>query len=217
MLIRDIVLHHRGEIAPRAEALLYAADRAHHIETVVRPALAAATSSSRTATSTRRSPTRARDGSRSRRGARPVALGDRRAAARPHRAARSRSRGRAERLDADDKPFDRLESEQDRVPRHACATEFLALAAAEPGAVPGAGRVAARRPSSRPTSGRVSVAPARPGARAPSAARIRLADGECGDRGRSRGGCGRRPVGRGVGAGRRRRGASGGGIRPRRP
>ncbi|MGX1702951.1 dTMP kinase [Microbacterium sp. NPDC055357] len=39
VLVRDIVLHHRGEIAPRAEALLYAADRAHHIETLVRPAL----------------------------------------------------------------------------------------------------------------------------------------------------------------------------------
>lgn len=38
--IREIVLHHRGEISPRAEALLYAADRAHHIETLVRPALA---------------------------------------------------------------------------------------------------------------------------------------------------------------------------------
>lgn len=38
-LIRDIVLHHRGDIAPRAEALLYAADRAHHVATVVRPAL----------------------------------------------------------------------------------------------------------------------------------------------------------------------------------
>ncbi|PPF66746.1 dTMP kinase [Clavibacter michiganensis] len=38
--IREIVLHRRGHIAPRAEALLYAADRAHHVETVVRPALA---------------------------------------------------------------------------------------------------------------------------------------------------------------------------------
>lgn len=37
--IREIVLHHRGDIAPRAEALLYAADRAHHIATLVRPAL----------------------------------------------------------------------------------------------------------------------------------------------------------------------------------
>ncbi len=37
--IREIVLHHRGDIAPRAEALLYAADRAHHIATKVRPAL----------------------------------------------------------------------------------------------------------------------------------------------------------------------------------
>jgi dTMP kinase len=37
--IRDIVLHRRGHIAPRAEALLYAADRAHHIVTKVRPAL----------------------------------------------------------------------------------------------------------------------------------------------------------------------------------
>lgn len=38
-LVRDIVLHHRGDIAPRAEALLYAADRAHHVATVVHPAL----------------------------------------------------------------------------------------------------------------------------------------------------------------------------------
>jgi dTMP kinase len=37
--VREIVLHHRGDIAPRAEALLYAADRAHHIATLVRPAL----------------------------------------------------------------------------------------------------------------------------------------------------------------------------------
>lgn len=38
--IREIVLHHRGDIAPRAEALLYAADRAHHVAEVVRPAIA---------------------------------------------------------------------------------------------------------------------------------------------------------------------------------
>ncbi|NQX10918.1 dTMP kinase [Microbacteriaceae bacterium VKM Ac-2855] len=37
--IREIVLHHRGDIDPRAEALLYAADRAHHIATKVRPAV----------------------------------------------------------------------------------------------------------------------------------------------------------------------------------
>lgn len=37
--LRQIVLHRRGDITPRAEALLYAADRAHHIATMVRPAL----------------------------------------------------------------------------------------------------------------------------------------------------------------------------------
>lgn len=39
--LRQIVLHRRGHIAPRAEALLYAADRAHNIATVVRPAVEA--------------------------------------------------------------------------------------------------------------------------------------------------------------------------------
>ncbi len=37
--IRQLVLH-GAEVAPRAEALLFAADRAHHVATVVRPALA---------------------------------------------------------------------------------------------------------------------------------------------------------------------------------
>ncbi|MAT17147.1 MAG: dTMP kinase [Leifsonia sp.] len=37
--LREIVLHRRGEMEPRAEALIYAADRAHHIATLVRPAL----------------------------------------------------------------------------------------------------------------------------------------------------------------------------------
>lgn len=38
--LREIVLHRHGHIAPRAEALIYAADRAHHVATLVRPALA---------------------------------------------------------------------------------------------------------------------------------------------------------------------------------
>ena len=37
--LRQIILHSRGYIAPRAEALLYAADRAHNVATVVRPAI----------------------------------------------------------------------------------------------------------------------------------------------------------------------------------
>ncbi len=37
--LREIILHRRGYIAPRAEALLYAADRAHNVATKVRPAL----------------------------------------------------------------------------------------------------------------------------------------------------------------------------------
>lgn len=37
--IRELLLHRKGEVAPRAEALLFAADRAHHVATIVRPAL----------------------------------------------------------------------------------------------------------------------------------------------------------------------------------
>lgn len=37
--IRHLLLHRKGEVTPRAEALLYAADRAHHVATKIRPAL----------------------------------------------------------------------------------------------------------------------------------------------------------------------------------
>jgi len=36
--VRELVLH-GDHVAPRAEALLFAADRAHHVETVIAPAL----------------------------------------------------------------------------------------------------------------------------------------------------------------------------------
>ena len=132
VLIRDIVLHHRGDVAPRAEALLYAADRAHHVATLVRPALA--------------------------RG--EIVIQDRyldssvayQGAGRVLDAAQIRdlslwatedalpdltvlldldpASARA-RLDADDKPFDRLEAEQ--ADFHARVRQaFLELAAAEP-------------------------------------------------------------------------------------
>jgi dTMP kinase len=38
--LRALVLDPDGHVTPRAEALLYAADRAHHVETVIRPSLA---------------------------------------------------------------------------------------------------------------------------------------------------------------------------------
>ncbi len=39
--IRHLLLHRKGDVAARSEALLYAADRAHHVATKIRPALAA--------------------------------------------------------------------------------------------------------------------------------------------------------------------------------
>ena len=38
--IRQLLLHRKGHVAARAEALLFAADRAHHVETKIKPALA---------------------------------------------------------------------------------------------------------------------------------------------------------------------------------
>ncbi|MEO9139065.1 MAG: dTMP kinase [Jatrophihabitans sp.] len=38
--LRRLVLDPDGHVTPRAEALLYAADRAHHVDTVIAPALA---------------------------------------------------------------------------------------------------------------------------------------------------------------------------------
>jgi dTMP kinase len=133
VLICDIVLHHRGEVSPRAEALLYAADRAHHIETVVRPALARGDVVIQD---------RYLDSSVAYQGAGRVLGRDE---------VRELSLWAAERLlpdltvlldldpvaararlDADDKPFDRLEAEEGSF--HArVREEFVALADAEPG------------------------------------------------------------------------------------
>jgi dTMP kinase len=38
--IRHLLLHRKGEVSVRSEALLYAADRAHHVARIIRPALA---------------------------------------------------------------------------------------------------------------------------------------------------------------------------------
>jgi dTMP kinase len=38
--IRELLLHHAEPLGPRAEAMLFAADRAHHVDTVIVPALA---------------------------------------------------------------------------------------------------------------------------------------------------------------------------------
>jgi dTMP kinase len=38
--IRHLLLHRKGEVSARSEALLYAADRAHHVASLIRPALA---------------------------------------------------------------------------------------------------------------------------------------------------------------------------------
>lgn len=131
-LIRDIVLHHRGDIAPRAEALLYAADRAHHVATVVRPALARGEVVLQD---------RYLDSSVAYQGAGRVLDGDE---------IRELSLWAAEgalpdltvlldldpeaarvRLDSDDKPFDRLEAEKTEF--HARVRDaYLALAHAEP-------------------------------------------------------------------------------------
>lgn len=39
--IRHLLLHRKGEVSARSEALLYAADRAHHVASKIGPALAA--------------------------------------------------------------------------------------------------------------------------------------------------------------------------------
>jgi dTMP kinase len=132
-LIRDIVLHHRGEVAARAEALLYAADRAHHVETVVRPSLDRGDVVIQD---------RYLDSSVAYQGAGRVLGTDE-----VRRLSLWATGGLLPdltvlldldpvvargRLDADDKPFDRLEAERETF-HVRVREEFLALAAAEPG------------------------------------------------------------------------------------
>lgn len=133
VLIRDIVLHHRGDIAPRAEALLYAADRAHHVATVVRPAIERGevviqdryldSSVAYQGAGRVLDPDEVRDLSLwAAEGALPdltILLDLDPATAR-------------RRLDSADKPFDRLEAEQEEFHTRVRAA-FLALAAADPG------------------------------------------------------------------------------------
>lgn len=131
-LIRDIVLHHRGDVAPRAEALLYAADRAHHIETLVRPALSRGEVVIQD---------RYLDSSVAYQGAgrvldsnevRNLSLWAADGALPDVTVLLDLDPARArERLDADDKPFDRLEAEKLDFHTRVRAA-FLALAEAEP-------------------------------------------------------------------------------------
>lgn len=131
-LIRDIVLHHRGEVAPRAEALLYAADRAHHVEHVVRPALSRGEVVIQD---------RYLDSSVAYQGAgrvlgrddvRDLSIWATEGLLPDLTVLLDLDPARArQRLDADDKPFDRLESEKAAF-HERVRGEFLALAAAEP-------------------------------------------------------------------------------------
>ncbi len=132
VLIRDIVLHHRGDVAPRAEALLYAADRAHHVATIVRPALERGDVVIQD---------RYLDSSVAYQGAGRV-LGEGEIRDLSLWATEEllpdltvlldlAPEAARQRLDADDKPFDRLEAERDDFHARVRA-EFLALAAAEP-------------------------------------------------------------------------------------
>ncbi|MGO1768791.1 MAG: dTMP kinase [Microbacterium sp.] len=135
--IREIVLHHRAgddeaDLGPRAEALLFAADRAHHIDALVGPALDAGSVVIQD---------RYLDSSVAYQGAGRVLDPDevRRLSlwatdgALPDLtilldldAASSRAR-----LDAEEKPFDRMEAERDDFHTRVRAA-FLDLAVAEP-------------------------------------------------------------------------------------